>query len=465
MRAYVAKSSQSGSWTLDNFGIYPFEGKQILPQRDESVDYFYNESFTATTPGAILGDDGESDPFGYVEAGNINTGTGNNASSFAKNMFINENDKLQIESTSEKPHCWYFGTEAKERMKAYEGNLAISMKVQADETMCIYLGSGANASTKIYTFFNSTLSRIGNGRYGSVEESKIPYQQISGKTFINTGEMSEILFLIDKETDSYSVWLDGARLVTAVPMNNTIADYSGINCINFRLESVSGGQKVIVDDIQVYPVKEDDLIKTEKVLGRIQKYSDICMVDDKDSKPTDLKDVSEILGESACSLVIEDSGGYLIDNHIVFPLTDDETDITISVTSGDLTVGKLIKNVPMPAAYSFGEIDWGVEVPHAGSQFDCAVLPATVRNEASDNGRLSVAAALYDNTGENPVIEAVGAQADTLVENGITAKGFPIILNLEEVDEIPETSVVKVFLWDEHGNMFGEEYSKEYTKD
>ena len=286
-------------------------------------------------------------------------------------------------------------------------------------------------------------------------------------TRVEDGEIT-LAFLLDYDDDTYNLWINKElnelteknALYRNLNFNRVASEVTSFKYMRAYVDKKNGDSlgSWTLDNVGIYPLeKSDDFIKAEETINGIQSFSDICTVDSTDSKPTDLKAASDIAGDTGCTVEITDSKGYVQNEHIVFPLVEDTTNMTVKVTSGSVTVDKTIENVPMPAAYTFGEINWGDASPAPGAKFEAVSLPVTVRNEASNNGRLFVTAALYDNTGATPVMEAVSVQDNIVKDNKIQIK-----LDLTNKTELPASSILKVFAWNTELVPFAAAHSKAY---
>jgi len=451
-----ASSTEGGNITIDDFKVGSLVEKTFMPA--ESANVAYSETFDYIDEKTAVTDE----EYGYSSVNISSTATGSSASN-ADDMTITTDGKLSINGNgTQKAHCWYFGSTATTAMDNISGDMVISMDVRADKTNDsvmhkFNLGVGSDANCKLYMYANKSEAKVA----GKDESGARSFVQF-GSNFAGTGNTVNIVWLIDKETDRVSVWVDKVCMVENMKLQNTITKYSDINAINF-----STNDQMYIDNLKVYEAADDEFYNINKVMRKVNSLADICTMNETDGliENIDAADISS--GDfTDATVTVTDSKGYYNGTDFIFPLEADEegTDITITAAQNGITQSKTFALNYVPAAYTFEAINWGVEAPQAGSTFDCAVIPAKVRNAASDNGRLFIAAALYDATGETPVINAVGIQTDKLIENGEVAQGFPIILDLTSLEEIPATSKVKVFLWNSSMVPFSTEYENTYTK-
>jgi len=312
-----------------------------------------------------------------------------------------------------------------------------------DNVLALGVGTYANAKAMLQCTSGGSVVN---------QNSSLSFDSILGTTPVN------LMFLIDKETDTFSIWVDGERKIENAPLRNPITKYSDISAFNFRTNTA--GATITVDNLTIYEDADDAFYKIDKVMRSIDSVEDVATM----GGDGDIVNINTAnLPQTGVTVTVTDSKGYYNGTDLIFPIKADTTDITVTVSYGDKSESKTFEDVTIPSAYSFGEINWGTDAPQAGSVYDSAVVAATVRNQASDNtANLLIFAALYDAEGSELI--KVQSQADTLYEGDALASGFSISLDLTTINEIPENAIVKVFIFDQNTlePLVAEVYSKTF---
>ena len=441
-----------GSMYLDDFKAIPLVAKPAEEPIPEAEGNFpsvgklvYEEDF----------DDYEAGALATVAEGLVTSGV---AAVNQDDMTIEtdsanaDNKYLVIDDTESAWHTWYFNKAA--NYVSPTKNIVIQFDFKSADNGYANLGSGT-ASNCILYYYNS---------------SGVNFEpRINTPTTRGLDDFVTITFMIG-EDNSLSMWIGDERVVHAYKSDSlsitskVAGDLSKIDCINFRADG--GDFKTLVDNIRVFEAADNDFLKVDKILRGVQEATDLSPVA-ADGFISDLSEDVVLNGVDASdkanyTVAFEDSKDYFDGNNMIFPLEADVSDITVSVSRGEIVDGKTFEDVTIPAAYSFAGIEWGEDVPAAGAKFDSAVVKADVRNQASDiDGRLLIVAALYSDGGQK--LESVQIQNDTLVENGENAEGFVAILDLTDTTGLPGDYIVKVFVW-ESGTLkpIAGEYCKEF---
>lgn len=438
----IISAAKSGSVYIDDFTVTPMEKRVFMPV---ATEYLYEETFDSYNAGQIYtaatDTTPETDQGNLVKDRVLVPGTGNNKSD-PENLIIEQKTSgdmhMKIDgNVSQEPHTWFFS----KKTTYPEGTKGIAIQYDIKGTGGAYLDFGAgnrNNAAHLQVTANSTDVSIRDGAYAANQPTTaLEKNLLDGKYHTLTW-----LFVEDGDNDKYSLWIDGVRMVENAGLWRGISNYEDLDAIVFRADAAT--KCFYIDNLRVFEVNEG-YFNVEKVDSSIDELADICTAV-ADSAPVDfktadaIKEASGLTDNTSTTVTIIDSKGYYNGSNIIFPLYADTTDVAVRITDGNTSTTKRFKNVSIPAAYTIGTPQ--VNAVTAGQNNAAGTIPATVRNAASDNGRLMVIAALYDSaTGK---MLAVQTQKNTL--DGGSA--FNCELDLTNVEQLPANTTVRLFVWD-----------------
>lgn len=439
-----------GEIYLDDFVVTPMVAKQsvsapvLMPSVDESVGYAYEENFDALSDGTLYIPADESaetaaqDTYGFV-SDKILQITGNTLDGHPEDMTISDK-KLSI--LGQGAHFWRY-SEGFEDGTAINDNLVIQTEIQSSKAYTFNIGGGANASAVINLVATDTGITINSSKS---ECKKVLPDDIVGDAAYR------LTFLICSN-NTYSLWIDDALAVCNADVQN-VTEPNKIAGINFSPNSTNAA--MVVDNIRVFEAADDDFLKVDKILRFVRDYTDFAKISESDGLPlefsnTVVEEAAGIVDAGGYTVKITDSENFYDGNDTVFPLKASATDVTVSVTYGEVALEKTIADVPMPAAFRFGDVEWGVL--QAGDVYD-GMIYADARNEATAKAYSPViAVGLYSGSNEGS-LSAVTVATDCLYEGGNKADGFSFSLNLEAIKSLPDNPSVKIFVWDSTDTLF-----------
>lgn len=433
-----------GSMYLDDFTVAPLVAKSVEEPEPETPSNM--PTYTGTPSYEETFDKAESTE-NFITAGIADTNTGD--LSIVTDSSNSNNKYLQVSNASSQAHYWYFSK--KEGYETPANNIVIQADIKT--TNAFYANLGAGGDNSCILVYSTNI--VDNNVKRKVTDIR------------NRNEFTTITWMIGKD-NSLSMWIGEERVFHSFKSNNLAltskvnGDLSKIDCINFRPQG--SNSTMLVDNIRVFEAADNDFLKVDTVLRKVQSAVD-CSPATGDGIISDLSTdvvLDGLADTTGYTVTFSDTKSYWNGSNMIFPLWQDTADITVKVEYGEVSDEKIFEDVTIPAAYNFTDIDWGTDTPVKGEVFDSAVIKATARNTASDtDGRLKIVAALYDSEGTE--LKLVKVQNDTLTENGASAEGFAVILDLTDVTELPANPVVKVFVW-ENGTLtpLGSGYSKSF---